>query len=477
MAIEAARQTADASRSISGYHFKDVSFQKALMVPATKGIEVQFYLRPNRLNSGGFLSFSEFRLCVYENEEWSDICRGAIAVEHEPGTEIGKTKNCFSKDYEVKLASCNKAIDSASFYKLFDECGITLGATFQSVTDIHYNDHGETSASIDLQAWMSQTSETDIQPHVIHPAALDAIFHASFAGISRGKSLVSALIPTTIRALWISHLEDGCWRQNGETNHLNQSTVKVHGKTKTLGFRNTLLRLTALSAQDSRPCLIGDIETTSINAHEQSTTEEFGHRRLCFNLEWKPDLSLLSSNQISLHCSTDALISLPMSQNVEKENRLACFLSLVKANHNIVAEALSAEKSHLLRYSAWMKDQLSIYASRNQVGFPEDWENLADSEDYMNELYKKIERNSIEGQVIVRVGRSLDRILSGEIDALELLFSDDLMDNFYRYSDDVTSAFEQLDRYLDAYAHKNPSLKILELGSGTGGATTPCVCR
>ena len=447
-------------------------------MPTTEGVEVQFYLRPNRAQSGGFLTFSEFRLCVYENDEWSDVCRGAIAVECIPiesknqlGTEIDKTTSRYFNDYEAGLASCNKTMDSTSFYKLFDECGITLGATFKTVKGIRYNDHGETTASIDLQAWMSQTSENKIQSHVIHPAALDAIFHASFAGLSGGKRLLSAMIPTKIRALWISHLEDGCWKHAKETSHLKQSTVKVYGNTETLGFRNTLLRLTALSAQDSRPCLVGDIETTCINAQEKSSTEEFGYRRLCYNLDWKPDLSLLNNEQINLYCSTDALSPNPMSESVEKENRLACFLSLLKANRGILIQDPPQEKSHLLRYSAWMKDQLSVYAKRNQAGFPEHWENLADDEEYLEELYTRTERNSVEGQVIVRVGRNLGRILSGEIDALELLFSDDLMDDFYRYSDDATSAFEQLHRYLDAYSHKKPSLKILEIGSGTGGAT------
>lgn len=478
MAIEAARQNADPTRSILGYHFKDVLFQKALIVPATEGVEVQFYLRPNRQKSGGFLAFSEFRLCVYEHEEWSDVCQGAIAVEYIqiqskqiPGTEISTMQSRHCNDYEVGLMSCNKTMDSTSFYKRLGDCGINLGATFQTVKDFRYNDHGETTASIDLQAWMSQTSEYKIQPHVIHPAALDAIFHPSFAGLSGGKPLASAMIPTKIRTLWISTLEDGCWRHAKEISHLNQSTVKVYGKSKTLGFRNASFHLTALNIQDSRPCLIGDIEATSINANEKSPTFDFGYRRLCYNLDWKPDLSLLDNDQISLYCSTDVLTPNPLSESVEKENRLACFLSLVKANKGILFEAPPQEKSHLLRYRAWMKDQLSIYATRNQAGFPEDWENLANNEEYLDDLYKRTERNSVEGQVIVRVGRNLGRILSGEIDALELLFSDDLMDDFYRYSDDATSAFEQLHRYLDAYSHKKPSLKILELGSGTGGAT------
>ena len=71
------------------------------------------------------------------------------------------------------------------------------------------------------------------------------------------------------------------------------------------------------------------------------------------------------------------------------------------------------------------------------------------------------------------MGRVLPQILSGEVDPLQILFSDQLAENVYRHGTGAEINYAKLAGYLDILAHKNPDMKILEVGAGTGGATRP----
>lgn len=481
MAIEAARQLADSAQPIAGYSFKNVAFHKALVIPsAAEGIEVQFHLRPVNEKSGHFLTWSDFRLCVYENSEWSDICHGAIAVEYiqeQTTAEIGRNLEIGDEQYPqnsiTNTKTCNIAMKSRHLYETLDKAGLTYGPSFQSIQDVCYNDDGEATAFIDLREWMTKTPDNEIQPHVIHPAALDAIFQLSFVSLSKGgQDLFPTMVPTKIRTLYISERKNGVRAYENHVGRSNDTRVKVHTKIKTVGLRNAEFSILAFDSDNGKPCVIGGIETTSVAGLEASTNNEAGMRRLCYNMDWKPDVDLLSDDQLSSYCSAVTSAPLSVSEEMVQENRMVCYLALLKATEELQPDEFYREKPHLLRYAEWMKYHLSTDAISSLGDTCADWRDSVDREAYLENLCSKVERSSVEGKVIVRIIRNLSMILQGKVDALELLFNDSLMEDYYRYTHTATTAFGQLSTYVDAYAHKNPDLRILEIGAGTGGATT-----
>ena len=474
MAIEAARQLTEHSTEAVGYRFRDVTIYKALIVPSTSGIEVQFYLRPAREKTGAFLAWSEFRLCAYENEEWSDICQGAIALEYataEIDRDATDISNQIRRNYDDGAKACSLAMSSEQLYLTLESMGLSYGPSFQSVRGIHYNQEGGATALVDLQEWMSKTSEKKIQPHVIHPAALDAILQVSFAGLSQGgKKSIPVLVPTKIPALWVAGLKDGADKPEEATMPVS-TKVKIHADSKFVGFRNARFSITALNANTGKPCVVGDFENTTLVGLTNSATTDTNSKRLCYNMTWKPDMTLLTGKQMSSCCSTAASVPVPMADSLVDENRLASYLTLLKVNAQGLKGKMSSQKPHLLKYVDWMKHQLSKYAATNLPDSWARWGDLADSEGLLENLYDKIEKGSAEGALIARVARNLASVLEGDIDALDLLFNDKLMDEYYRFGHDSNSAFQQVALCIEAYAHKFPDLKVLEVGAGTGGAT------
>lgn len=121
MTIEAAKQMAKPGYSIRGYRFRDVTFHTALKTSLDpNGTETQFYLRPLANSEDRGTTWSDFRLYMFENEEWVENCRGNILVEYQEdesvvdrGKESREELICLQKTLQDYIVSCNMTANPA----------------------------------------------------------------------------------------------------------------------------------------------------------------------------------------------------------------------------------------------------------------------------------------------------------------------------------------------------------------------------
>ena len=475
MAIESSRQLLDPSKKATGYRFRDVSFLKALIVPpGGETVESQLYLRPLKEASGGFLTWSEFRICVYESSEWSDICRGCVAVEYEAapfevddGKEVMRETSQYIQDHRLGSSRCARDMKSKELYEYFKSHGLEFGPSFQCLQNIRFNEQGESTGTVNLNEWRSKTSENKIRPHVIHPAALDSILHTTWPALSKGgKVALPTMVPTKIRQFWIAEndVADNLVGSEG----YDQPTVNVYSKADLIGLRNAKSSFIALDAKSGKPRVIGELELTAVAGYNSMSTGSSTRKRICYSMDWKPDLDLMDNDQIGAYCSMGVDPPVPASKSLVEEKEMVCYLALAKVTGEHLHKIPLKEIPHLRKYLDWTHDQLS---NKSSMVIPANLSKLANDSEYVAKLQETVERNDAEGRLIVRVARNLTRVLNGEVDALNLLFVDDLMDKFYRYNHQSTSAMPKLLNWVDAFAYKRPDIKILEIGGGTGGAT------
>ena len=108
MAIEGARQLALEDQLIKGYRIKEATFHKALNISnRQEGTETQLYIRTSKDVSSKDSAPSDFRICVHEDSEWAEICRGMIQVEYEDsetevdrGTETARMSLYYKQRFE-----------------------------------------------------------------------------------------------------------------------------------------------------------------------------------------------------------------------------------------------------------------------------------------------------------------------------------------------------------------------------------------
>ena len=97
----------------------------------------------------------------------------------------------------------------------------------------------------------------------------------------------------------------------------------------------------------------------------------------------------------------------------------------------------------------------------------------ADVESEMEKARQRIvksESGDITVQMVDRIGQNLSRIFKREVEALQCMTEGDLLYSFYRGAFG-TSFNTNVAEYVGLIADKQPGLRILEIGAGTGGTT------
>ena len=295
MAIEAANQMADHTQSIVGFELKDIHFLSSINVPQDPlGLETQLvlHLSPETVNS--ISKYSEFRLCVYEGNQWHESCRGFIRVEYRTKFgEVDKGKEALEeihrcRDVEAKLTeSCRRVMSIPSLYQSLNKSGFKLGPAFQRIEDGASGEHQQAKAVVKLFKW--QASEYP-QPHVVHPASLDAILQVAIAGYTDGgQKTMPTMVPSSLRHLWIS---------KAGLSHPQSARVKVSAWMTAEDNRGAEFDQSVLDMSDNQVLAqVQGMRLTIIADRTVNDSDDLGQDRPdCYHLVYQPDPDVLSAD-------------------------------------------------------------------------------------------------------------------------------------------------------------------------------------
>lgn len=126
---------------------------------------------------------------------------------------------------------------------------------------------------------------------------------------------------------------------------------------------------------------------------------------------------------------------------------------------------------HLQRFLDWVQRCVGK-AQRDELPYGKNA--LGCSTTQRKELIDSISKELdtiVEAQLIKRIFDQLPQIFSGETSGLHVALEDNLLTELYISGIGISGGYPQLLRAVDLLAHKWPSMKILEIGAGTGGAT------
>jgi hypothetical protein len=478
MAMEAVYQLSDEKATIQSYHFQDVSIKKAIAFSAAdNGVDVQFYLRPDRELSGSFLNWSQFRVCVYEDMQWSEICNGLIAIEHShtsPNSLDGRgyehVTHVDENHCQQSSENCKLSISSRAFYSSLKDYGLNFGPTFRSLTNLRFNEQGESVGTVDLHQWSHMRKNGKPDSDIIHPAALDAFLQLIFLALTKGgKETLPTMVPTTFRNLWISAAIANLYSpESRPINPLETSHVSIHAKAKLRGFRDAHAKVIGQDMLTGAIVFNGEFDVTGTGNTNIADTLQIGpSRKLCYQIDWKPDINLLEARDIYSYCSSKTEFKSPYA-NMDHEKHLLCHIALRELVEEIkdINTKLPKDKPHLRKYLRWAEHVL-----RRGLSKPQQLEDDM-SPPRLEKLRETVANNDPHGKLMVKVTKELKRIMTGEVEALEVIFQDALINDFYASLYRISSALDDVLRYVELVAHKISNLRILEIGAGTGSATT-----
>lgn len=471
MAIEGTLQLADQDRHIMAYCIKDVTFHKPLIIPSSQNsAETQLYIHSTKDFTEKSSAWSEFRLCVFEDGHWTENCRGVIQVEYEkPPTELDDNEvaeklSYYTQLYENGIEACDQAVDSRHMYKHLQNMGLDYGPTFQSLQGLACNNRGEAIAEIGSSQYSTHEPSNQAQSYVIHPTTLDAVAQLVYVALTNGaRDTIPTTIPTRICKFWIS--------SSGLSHSISAST-QVYTKSIFRGFRGTQSSLFALNKETGNLLMtISGLETTTV-ADGVSISQVPSPQNLCYHLEWKPDVDLLDQKQTQAYCKTARPKEVsPVEYYHDLDFTLFIFIS--KTLDALKEGESSKLKWYYKEHIQWMRSQMEKFERGELIpAVSQEWKALLQDVNYQNVLCHRLESTAIEGKLLVDIGRNLLKILQGDVDPLALYDSEHIR-NYYVKVNTSATCLRSFFRYLDVMSHKNPGLKVLQIGAGVVGPVAP----
>ena len=468
MAIEAIKQRTGEIPGIVGYRVKEVDFKAPIPIPLSdEGIETQFTLRSEKLASAQDRSWSEFRLYSLLNGGWVENCSGSIRGEYEETSSLSDFRNEGSMTANPDELPCGiqpnytgKALDAQQMYNQMRDCGHNYGPAFQCLRSIDSIIVGEANAELRLFSWQTKDGQNPPQPHVIHPASLDGVFQLTFVALSQGGiNKVPTMVPRRLQNMWIS---------SSKLSYPSAEIIRLHSKVL-IGDNQREASIRGLdSTNGDLQLLIEGLEMSIVGTSNSTASAE---RRLCYNLDWKPDIDLLDRVQTLQYCQ-EKVPDLPEPVQFYQDLKFILFSyiseSLVALRNNPPASLAP----HIQKYVIWMQMQMDRYDAQDLPCSEPGWKSLLKDELFKNSLASRLEKESKQAKFFIEVGRNLGAIIHGTVDPLGLMFGATLARDYYHEVSNNVTYNMRTSRYLDALAHKNPGMSILEVGAGTGGMTS-----
>ena len=459
MAIEAVYQMIDPQRYVVGYELRDIVFQAALDISSSpEGLETQFSLRTLKDAQDTDDACYEFTVFSFTANAWNENCHGAIKIQYESSEAMddkgaqAETLAYYQRMWQTKTETCTEPVDCQNMYEFLDRCGLSYGLPFQAIKTSAYSSGQETVAEIQLSELPS--GNTYPQHHVIHPTTLDAVAHLMFTALSKGGTKkMSTHIPTSISRLWVSSTGF----------NTADDSLSVSAKITTETPRNAKASFLAFSKdKKSLRIVIEDLETSVVATTPTSAETSTEEPQVWCHIDTKVDIDMLSPAEIVGWLDNAYVRTAPEPVEFHRDLTKLLYQFLLRVKNDIDATGLIITDSHLQNYVKWIKYQLEK-------------SDCADTDLQQTQSIEtsatRIKDQGAMGNLFVEVGNNIQSILRGDVDAVQLLFENDLVGNYYEEESKSSNCFPKCRKYVDVLAHKNPGMKILEVGAGTGAAT------
>ncbi|ORX86871.1 ketoacyl-synt-domain-containing protein, partial [Basidiobolus meristosporus CBS 931.73] len=471
MALEAAKQFSNSEGdTIDEFYLKEICIQKALILDDSEnGVETLFVLRstPSSSKSSSAV-WKEFRVFSYgENEKWEENCRGQISIKL---TGSKGTSHCGPGYDKVQLLEaekeCTVNVDSEDTYESLASVGLEYGITFRGLRNIKAG-KSQAIATVEAQDVEEIMPSNYQSSYILHPSVLDACFQLIFpamTAINSNQGLSEPYVPTYIKKLIVS----------GDFVTEKFAQMKVHAISDMKGFREAeaSLRAYSTSNSDEDECkLIMEVlglQCTALGRSGKEINEALAkNRSLFFRMIWAPDFEYFTPEQANCQYKP--------SYEAKKEADLVPVLEKLslfyirRALAIIDPKEVSSFAHHHQTFYEWMELMVKETAMGNLDYTDPAW--LTESMSTLESLANSVSEICVDAKLLNQIGSNLERILRGEVEALELMLKDDLLYDFYRYALGNGQAYNTLEKVADSFAHKYPNANILEIGAGTGGAT------
>ena len=426
MAGEAIRQISD----IDDFTLQHVVINTALMLQNQKGSEVMTSLRPVRLTTALDSIWHDFSISSFNGTIWTKHCMGQVR----PGSE-----STFQPRVVGKFA---REVPASTWYSAMKKVGLNYGPSFQGLTEMTASpNHGTASASLFDRYRPSETS------YQLHPTVIDLCLQLFTASVSGGiaRRMTKLCVPTSIEELYI-----------------RRGSPEIQAEVVAYSTKKGTISGDAIAVTDGGDVVLHLRQGRFSPLEDQATTEDCDTVAGA-QLQWKRDIDFVpAGNLMRPYASVRA-------ESLELE-RLS-LLCMLETRHRI--SSLDTRVDHFQKFRVWLDLQASR-AEKEEYDLIEDAQILAglnqpDRLETIHSISSQVQRSigAGVGKVLLRIVDQCEAIFEEKVNPVEILLQEDGLKNLYKFYEDMWDCRT----FFQLLSHAKPSLRVLEIGAGTGGTT------
>ena len=466
MAVEAVQQIAQ-ERGIPGtikkFVLQDISFSKALVIPdpPTK-LETQLSLRSNKIVGEESASDCEiFRIFSIDPDGMcKEHCSGFIKLELAPSSnnETTKVENVsIARAIDDRLAK-DKDEDIIEFkppdlYQRLKLNGNCYGPSFAAIKSMKVC-KSDAFSTVRIPDVVQSMPAQFMQPHVIHPATLDAVIHTSLVLYMQHRA-ASSILTTAIRELAIAADIDNVPGKEFQV----ATTISPHSSSATV---DVSVYQQTFTSQARKVIQITEVKLQETGT-KASIPESLSDHDIAYRIRWGRDSDFFTPLSLTNSQEEAKNSGLTPCEKLQLLNDAASFY-IESSLDQVSMQRPSELKGHWPLLFDWMQHYHKSKHSQHRIN--------EISRLNKDACLQKAQEAGVEGEMLCRIGSQLTSFFGGIRDPLSTMLEGDLLHRLY--ADDSSSrCYSHLATYMENLLFNQPHLNVLEIGGGTGGATVP----
>lgn len=450
LAIEAVTQVRGSTiaTTADAYTLRDVKISSAMVLKEDSDVEIMFDLRIVSRKQETY----QFVVSTVSGGTWTEHATGAIQVGDDCIIEDALSQD---KTLLGGRNGINKDSYDRRWYSAMDKVGLVYGQAFRTLSDIRASAEDK-QATAEVSSTASDSLMAGQSQYSVHPTTLDACLQLSIIAAHGGKpeDLKKAYLPISISKLKIWPQKPGQDRPLVAVGRGKHSGLRsVHANAELSTSNNELI----LQAET----FFSSLERSTGNEEERIPAQPYTR------LVWKPDVDRLTNAQAEAlfhRVQGDDPNSKHFFSSLDELTRLAIMSVEERLPDSLDVNLLPG---HMQKFVRWLKKERSDLTPSKEMGALTG-DNLLQK---IASIAQTLEGNVPEAAMVAQLNAKMPQIVTGAIGALDVMVENDLLSHIYEDGFGQTGAYAKLTGFMELVAHKNPRLRILELGAGTGGAT------
>ena len=426
MAGEAIRQLTGRS----DYSVRGLAIRTAMIVNESKENDVITTFKKAKLTATSDSDWWEFRVTSYNGSTWNEHCSGQA-----------KAGPIHSMDRGIDQPEYLRKVSASRWYNTMQKIGFTYGSSFRGLRDITVD-----PISFDATANIDNVFREKESFYELHPCELDKLLQLMTVTQHEGDpTLFKQLsMPTYMNEVYISGgAKEYRVTATSHTDHMDawsgNAFATANGK------------------------LVFELKGLSVSAMGASS-ETDDKPKSAVELVWKPDVDFLDAKD---------LMRTPLDLRQYLLALEKYFYLLAVGTVAEIAE-IDTKENHLVRFRTWLNAFVES-TSRGENRLLPEGDKLASLNEKGRLALLAVMTAEFEAGPVASVATALRRVhdsakarYEGTADTLEILMEGGVLTQIYAFFDnnwDYSPLVESL-------GHNKPTLRVLEIGAGTGGTTS-----